>query len=224
MQCAGPQKHSGTTSPAQPGTEDARSAPESGRLSTSGNTRCTVQSEPVMNQEAGHFFEALGAFRLCQVGISAHIVGPIHVSSMGGGSEHHDGEAARWILLPANPFQHLKTRTPRQLDIQQHEGRNRVSCPIVKRGIPAQVSDGLVSMLEPPDRNPLIEAAKGALDQVRIVWVIFDQQHSWVFAVHTFGNSNQNVDPWPGLESSPTLPPMRSIARFTMARPIPVPA
>src|SRR6266850_3771820 len=39
-----------------------------------------------------------------------------------------------------------------------------------------------------------------------------------------FGSSNQKVFPVPGTDSTPTLPPIRSTAVFTMANPTPLPS
>src|SRR5437899_1642617 len=87
---------------------------------------------------------------------------------------------------------------------------------------------------------------KGVLKQERIALVVFGVEnhlgglnHREMLPSPSFGkgcaaagcspslgraNSNQNVLPLPGSDSTPTLPPIRSAAFFTMARPMPVPS
>jgi hypothetical protein len=58
---------------------------------------------------------------------------------------------------------------------------------------------------------------------VRSCWGARSASGCGSMSPYGFGSSNQNVLPAPTADFTPMLPPMRSIAFFAIARPIPVP-
>src|SRR5882672_11213624 len=186
-----------------------------------------VQHQPVQVDVLHHLEQRLEPDRLGQVRVDAQVVGTVDVHRLPRGGEHHHRQTLDHRLL-AHPGQHLETRAPGQLQVQQHEDGQRKARPVVVGSLPAQVRHRLLAVADELDRVGQVGLAEGALDEQGIVRRILDEQDGEGARVHAgapsaSASSTQNRLPAPGSDSTPACPPRRVAPFCTMARPMPVP-
>src|SRR5881394_1818730 len=98
--------------------------------------------------------------------------------------------------------------------------------PAVGKGSRAlQVSDRFGAVVRDVKRAAPIDFFHGAFEKEDIVFVVFNQKRHWIF--HEADGDWSWIQKrllWPGADSTPTFPPIRSTAFLTTARPMPVPS
>src|SRR5205085_12386025 len=109
---------------------------------------------------------------------------------------------------------------------EQNQARQREPAAIGESALAPEVFDGLAAIIENLYGVGNAGLLKRHLEEEHIVTVILNKQDCVLPSGHTATrcNCNQNLLPWPGTDSTPTRPPMRSTAFWTMARPMPVPS
>ena len=115
-----------------------------------------------------------------------------------------------------------------------------LSIGVLKETLPGErrvaITPKVIDVLTKAGADVLIETGagldsgflEGHLHEKNIVRLIFriedPLQRQRVFVFHASLNSSQKVVPFPTADFKPRVPFMRSIAFFTMARPMPVPS
>src|SRR5581483_4019904 len=110
----------------------------------------------------------------------------------------------------------------------QRQERKRMRLTIAVRACARQIVDGLCAVAHHHQWIHEPGHPASAFHQKSVVFVVFRVEDGRR-PTHGGGsgaafNSNQNVLPFPKVDSTPTLPPMRSIPFLTIERPIPVPS
>src|SRR6266850_1508003 len=126
--------------------------------------------------------------------------------------------------LLGDPFQDFETGLFRHVDIQENERRERVACTVGESSFAAKIFDSLLAVGHRLECVRRAGAFEGEFKEDDVVFLIFSvkdrERHDYWAAL----NSSQKRLPFPGSDSTPTLPPMRSAVLRTRARPMPVPS
>jgi hypothetical protein len=139
--------------------------------------------KPVKLEAFGEVHETRGSRRLDKIGARAEAIGHINIAGFARGTEDDNDEFGEGGFL-LNPLEHFEAGDSRQLEIQQDEAGQGIFDAIAKLAGAAEVMDGLFAIRNNTDRIVDFRGAQCSREEVRIVFVILDQQNVPVSSVH----------------------------------------
>ena len=150
----------------------------------------------VLNQVS----DVLGAARIGEKPIRAEAVGQGNLGDLSRTDENNDKNMSK-LRLSAQPPHYVKAAFPGHMEMQDKNGRKRITRAVGEGGIALQVSLGSGDVLRYADRHLDPRASQGALEDQRLLVMICDQEN----AVWTLGTSRCRKDVG-GRTDPPALP------------------